>query len=120
MPGNQKRYAVLHFLGAGPHLQGLEQRVSFVSMCWVSTGLFSARDSRAERLRDLIVDLAPPSAGQARLQEAEATEPTAESSVQQSGLNAEQQDAVKRYCSLLMPCNCIQPFSRECLSIRIY
>ena len=53
------------------------------------TGLFTAKDARTERLRELVVDL-----------EAPAPQPpaaaAAESAVQQSGLNAEQEYAVAR------------------------
>lgn len=55
-------------------------------------GLFSGRDARTKRLRELIVDLAPPAAKPADVQNA-----AAESAVQQSGLNTEQQDAVSGY-----------------------
>ena len=58
------------------------------------TGLFSAKDARTERLRELIVDLEAP-APQTPAAAA------AESAVQQSGLNAEQKYAVKRCCNLL-------------------
>ena len=55
-------------------------------------GLFLGRDARTKRLRELIVDLAPPAAKPADVQDA-----AAGSAVQQSGLNTEQQDAVSRY-----------------------
>lgn len=58
------------------------------------TGLFSAKDARTERLRELIVDLKPPAP--------QTPAPAAvESAVQQSGLNAEQEYAVKRCRDLL-------------------
>ena len=58
------------------------------------TGLFSAKDARFERLRELIVDLEAP-APQTPAAAA------AESAVQQSGLNAEQEYALKRCRDLL-------------------
>lgn len=60
-------------------------------------GLFSARETRTERLREVIVDLAAPAVKQPQVRDAATVSPAAEAAVQQSGLNAEQQDGVRRY-----------------------
>ena len=64
-------------------------------MLEAAAGLFSAKDARTKRLRELIVDLEAP-APQTPAPAA------AESAVQQSGLNAEQECAVKRCRTLLI------------------
>ena len=70
-------------------------------MAWMElhAGLFTVRDSSGSRLREVIVDLAAPISDRAQGCTKAASSPAVESALRKSGLNAEQEDAVRRYLS---------------------
>ena len=77
-------------------------------------GLFTVRDSSGSRLREVIVDLAAPISERAQGQSTAAPCPAVESALQKSGLNAEQEDAVRRYASpSVLCCRCLVSSTRH-------
>ncbi len=79
--------------------QGVQQWALPNVLHWMLAGLFTVRDSSGSRLREVIVDLAAPISERAQGCTKAASSPAVESALRKSGLNAEQEDAVRRYLS---------------------